>query len=91
MEPHPAGVVLLRPGYYTLPPLDELAALMDDDGSCVVENLVVGREGFGNVLFPGQTNVSGLNLDDISETTAGGGGGGVHGGGGARVDTSKSR
>ena len=62
---HPAGVVLKRPQYYTIPPMSELAAITDADGNCLVENFTVGRAGYGNVFFPGMTNVRGLNLDDI--------------------------
>ncbi len=63
--PHPAGIVLRRSGYYTLPPLDELARLTDERGRCEVDGFTVGREGYGNVFFPGVTDVSGFNLDDI--------------------------
>lgn len=62
---HPTGVVLRRPDYYTLPSLDELAEMMDENGACWVENFVVGRDGYGNVVFPELTNVSGLDLDEI--------------------------
>lgn len=61
---HPAGVVLRRPGYYIIPSLEELADYTED-GECLAENLVIGREGYGNVLFPGVTDVTGLNLDEI--------------------------
>lgn len=64
--PHPAGIVLRRPGYFTMPSMEELADMLDDDGNCWVENFVVGRYGYGNVFFPGFTNVAGLNLDEIS-------------------------
>ncbi|CAL1545131.1 unnamed protein product, partial [Lymnaea stagnalis] len=63
--PHPTGVTLTRPGYYTIPSLDELINLIDENGDCFVEDLTIGRVGFGNVFFPGITNVAGLNLDDI--------------------------
>ncbi|KAJ9574028.1 hypothetical protein L9F63_008554, partial [Diploptera punctata] len=62
---HPTGIVLHRAGYYTMPSLEELACLMNDDGTCVVENFTVGREGYGNVFFPDPINVGGLNLDEI--------------------------
>lgn len=65
LPPHPAGIVLRRHGYYTLPSMEELADITDKDGVCVVENFVVGREGFGNVLFLGKTDVTGMNLDEI--------------------------
>ena len=73
--PHPTGIVLNRPDYYTLPALDELTECLEDvedeDGNkqmtCPVENFVVGREGYGNVMFPGVSDVAGLNLDEIGE------------------------
>ena len=45
--------------------MDELAEMTDSNGNCQVENFVVGREGYGNVFFPGMTTVTGLNLDEI--------------------------
>ena len=49
-----------------MPNFDEMSDMIDEDtGDCFVENFVIGREGYGNVLFPGTTNVAGLNLDDI--------------------------
>ncbi|XP_053703664.1 nuclear pore complex protein Nup98-Nup96 isoform X4 [Synchiropus splendidus] len=65
LPPHPAGIVLNRAGYFTIPSLDELAELMDDNGECVVENFTIGRKGYGSVFFPGVINVTGLNLDEI--------------------------
>jgi nuclear pore complex protein Nup98-Nup96 len=38
---------------------------MSDDGSCVVDNFTVGREGYGNVFFPDSFDVADLNLDEI--------------------------
>ena len=57
--------MLTRPGYYTKPSLDELAQQFTEQGHCRVENLVIGREGYGNVFFFGETDVTGLNLDDL--------------------------
>ena len=65
--PHPAGIILRRPGYFTMPTLDELAGMVAEDGSCVVQEFVVGREGYGNVFFPGATNVAGMDLDSIGK------------------------
>ena len=59
--------MLRRPGYFTDPPMDELAEMVDENGDCFVENFVVGREGYGNVFFEGITNVANLNLDEIGE------------------------
>ncbi|XP_042355035.1 nuclear pore complex protein Nup98-Nup96 [Plectropomus leopardus] len=64
-SPHPAGVVLSRVGYYTIPSMDELADMLDESGECVVENFTIGRKGYGSIFFPGEVNVTGLNLDDI--------------------------
>lgn len=63
--PHPAGIVLRKVGYYTIPSLEELANMVDEDGNCFVENFTIGRESYGNVYFPGITNVAKLNLDEI--------------------------
>lgn len=62
---NPIGVVLTRPGYYTIPALDELLKMTDKDGNCNVENFTVGHDKYGKVCFPGVTNVAGLNLDEI--------------------------
>uniref|UniRef100_A0A182PA24 Nuclear pore complex protein Nup98-Nup96 n=1 Tax=Anopheles epiroticus TaxID=199890 RepID=A0A182PA24_9DIPT len=64
-EPHPTGIVLRRVGYYTIPTLDEIAQLMDDEGRCVVPNFTIGRKGYGNVYFNEPIDVAGLNLDEI--------------------------
>ncbi|KAK3588728.1 hypothetical protein CHS0354_019194 [Potamilus streckersoni] len=63
--PHPAGVVLRRPGYFTVPNLEELAELVDENGDCFVEDFTIARDGYGSIYFPGVTNVANLNLDDI--------------------------
>lgn len=39
--------------------------MVDGEGGCWVEGLVVGREGYGSVMFPGFTNVARMNLDEI--------------------------
>ncbi|KAG7224710.1 hypothetical protein INR49_030040 [Caranx melampygus] len=64
-SPHPAGIVLNRVGYYTIPSMEDLAEMVDENGDCVVENFTVGRKGYGSIFFPGEVNVTGLNLDDI--------------------------
>ncbi|XP_078323949.1 nuclear pore complex protein Nup98-Nup96-like isoform X3 [Crassostrea virginica] len=63
--PNLAGIILTRPGYYTIPPIEELCELVDENGDCFVEGFTVGREGYGNIFFPGQINVANLNLDEI--------------------------
>nr|XP_040038082.1 nuclear pore complex protein Nup98-Nup96 isoform X3 [Gasterosteus aculeatus aculeatus] len=64
-SPHPAGIVLNRVGYYTLPPMEDLADMVDENGDCVVENFTVGRKGYGSIFFPGEVNVAALNLDEV--------------------------
>ncbi|KAJ3589071.1 hypothetical protein NHX12_009919 [Muraenolepis orangiensis] len=65
LSPHPAGIVLSRVGYYTIPSMDELAEMVDHNGQCVMENFTIGRKGYGSVFFCGVVNVTGLNLDEI--------------------------
>lgn len=57
-----------RVGYYTIPPLNELVELIDDNGSCIVDGFTIGRYDYGNVYFPDRFNVSGLDLDSIGES-----------------------
>lgn len=64
-EPHPTGIVLRRPGYYTIPTLDEILQLMDEEGRCIVPNFTIGRKGYGNVYFNEPIDVANLNLDEI--------------------------
>ena len=65
-SPHnPAGIILRRLGYYTNPSLEELGMMVGEDGVCYVEDLIIGRAGYGSVFFPGTTNVAELNLDEI--------------------------
>ncbi|CAH8631056.1 unnamed protein product [Dicrocoelium dendriticum] len=61
----PNGVKLTKPGYYTLPTPEELSSMIDADGRCIVEDFVIGRRHYGHILFPGDTDVTGLDLDDI--------------------------
>lgn len=63
--PHPTGIVLTRQGYYTIPSLDDLASIMDEQGRCVTSNFTIGRKGYGNVYFNETFDVAGLNLDEI--------------------------
>ena len=57
-------MVLMRPDYYTIPHLDEIDSL-ESEGQCVVEGFTIGRRGFGEVHFPGKTDVHGMNLDEL--------------------------
>lgn len=64
-ETNAAGVILTRPGYYTIPPLNKLVDYMTEDGSCIVPNFTIGRKGYGNVYFGEPIDVAGLNLDEL--------------------------
>ena len=58
----PPVLVLTAEGYYTIPPLSHLT--LDKEGQCLVTGFTVGREGYGNIHYPGILNVANLNLDD---------------------------
>ena len=64
-QPHPSGIVLKRIDYYTIPSLDDLEHLVNEDGSCIVDNFCVGRINYGNLYFDDTIDVAGLNIDDI--------------------------
>jgi len=49
----------------TIPPMNELAELMDQDGSCYVDGFTIGRYNYVNVYFPDRFNVAELDLDSI--------------------------
>ena len=57
------GVVLKRSGYYTIPRPADLK--LDPDGACNVEGFTIGREGYGNLYYPGTINIAGINFDEI--------------------------
>ncbi|XP_051732984.1 nuclear pore complex protein Nup98-Nup96 isoform X1 [Ctenopharyngodon idella] len=63
--PHPAGIVLGRVGYYTIPSMEELGKMLNENGECIVENFTVGRKGYGSVFFSGEVNLTNMNLDEI--------------------------
>ncbi|PIO14277.1 hypothetical protein AB205_0189530, partial [Aquarana catesbeiana] len=65
VPPHPAGIVLSREGYYTIPSMEELANMMDDNGECIVDGFTIGRKGYGSIFFEGLVNVTNMNLDEI--------------------------
>ncbi|NWI19266.1 NUP98 protein, partial [Crypturellus soui] len=62
---HPAGIILTRAGYYTIPSMEELARLTNDRNECVVTDFTIGRKGYGSIYFEGEVNLTNLNLDDI--------------------------
>lgn len=61
---HPTKITLTDSSYYTIPTLDEMIQFIDGE-SCIVKDFAVGRKGYGQVMFPGETDVYGLNLDEI--------------------------
>ncbi|XP_069129368.1 nuclear pore complex protein Nup98-Nup96-like isoform X2 [Argopecten irradians] len=63
--PHAADVTLTRPGYYTIPSMEELGDMVDEQGECFVDGFTIGRERYGSIYFPGVFSVAGLNLDEI--------------------------
>nr|XP_033803270.1 nuclear pore complex protein Nup98-Nup96 isoform X3 [Geotrypetes seraphini] len=63
--PHPAGIVLTRVGYYTIPSLEELAKMTDENCICIVKDFTIGRKGYGSIFFEGEVNLTNLNLDEI--------------------------
>ncbi|CAH2226048.1 nuclear pore complex Nup98-Nup96 isoform X1 [Pelobates cultripes] len=65
LTPHPAGIVLTRHDYYTIPSMEELAKLTDDNGECSVDGFTIGRRGYGSIYFDGIVNLTNLNLDEI--------------------------
>nr|XP_036882092.1 nuclear pore complex protein Nup98-Nup96 isoform X5 [Manis javanica] len=62
---HPAGIVLTKAGYYTVPSMDDLAKITNDKGECIVSDFTIGRKGYGSIYFEGEVNLTNLNLDDI--------------------------
>ena len=58
------GVVLTRKDYYTVPSISELQRMVEE-GNSEVEDLIIGRKDCGEILFPGTTDVNGLDLDKL--------------------------
>ncbi|XP_069615683.1 nuclear pore complex protein Nup98-Nup96 [Ranitomeya imitator] len=65
VPPHPAGIVLTREGYYTIPSMDALAKMVDEDGKCIVDGFTIGRRGYGSIYFEGRVDLLNINLDEI--------------------------
>ena len=65
-EDTPRVLKLSNPEYYTRPPVNELEEKLDtNESSCIVKDFVVGRTGYGEILFRGDTDVKGLNIDEL--------------------------
>lgn len=65
VKTYPCGIVCTRPEYYTLPALEELTQHVDENGACIVKGFTIGRKGYGNVYFPDEMDVAGLNIDEL--------------------------
>ena len=57
-------VILTDTSYYTIPSLD-VCDRMVDDTSCVVTNFTIGQSEHGEIHFPGETDIYGLDLDKL--------------------------
>ncbi|KAL5961216.1 Nuclear pore complex protein Nup98-Nup96 [Taenia solium] len=60
-----AGIRLSKPGYYMFPTFEELDALIDENGRCVVQDFVIGRQSYGHILFPGLTDITGIDFNEV--------------------------
>ncbi|KAL5110459.1 Nuclear pore complex protein Nup98-Nup96 [Taenia crassiceps] len=60
-----AGIRLSKLGYYMFPTFEELDALVDENGRCVVQDFVIGRQSYGHILFPGLTDITGIDFDEV--------------------------
>lgn len=45
-----SGIVLSREGYYTIPSMEDLGNMVDDNGECIVDGFTIGRKG-GEFLY----------------------------------------
>ena len=53
--------VLTKENYYTVPSIKGLCS----EQLSRVENFTVGRKGCGKIIYPGKTDITGLDLDDL--------------------------
>jgi nuclear pore complex protein Nup98-Nup96 len=66
VPPHPAGIVLRRCGYSTMPTMEDLAIKgLDENGKCIITSFSIIRQGYGRIFFEGPLDVANLNLDEI--------------------------
>ena len=62
-------LLFFRPEYYTRPTIATLDRQVNEN-HCIVRDFTVGREGYGEVKFLGNTDVYGMNLDEIGMRVA---------------------
>ena len=58
-------LTLTRIEYYTSPPCVEIIRHLSPTSQLVVEEFSITRKGFGQIRFPGSTNLTGMDLDQI--------------------------
>ncbi|CAK0847027.1 unnamed protein product [Prorocentrum cordatum] len=65
-SPAPAALVprLRRPDYYVSPSIEAMAA-MSEASLSRLDNLEIGRYGYGSVKWPGLTDVRRINFDEV--------------------------
>ena len=59
------GIKLYRPEYFTIPDKEQLNKQLAETGKCVIQDFTIGRDGYGSVHFPGSTDITDIDLDDI--------------------------
>lgn len=60
-----AGIIFTRTDYFMIPKYEELQEFVDSEGRCIVDTLVIGRYGYGNVYFATPVDLTNLNIDEI--------------------------
>lgn len=55
---------LTKEGYYTIPSIDEMSRMSENELSHV-KNFTIGKRGIGELVFTNETDVRNLNLDEI--------------------------
>lgn len=59
------GIKFTRPDYYMMPPWEELQKFVNSDGRCIVNGLVIGRIGYGNVCYTTPVDLTNMNIDEL--------------------------
>ena len=58
---------LTKDDYYMVPSLEDLQLMTKEDpkGKIIITDFTVGRKGHGKIVFVGETDITGLNLDKL--------------------------
>ena len=60
------GLIQTRGDYYTIPPLEAIdACYSEENGTCILDNLTIGRKNYGSIYWDGPLDVQGINLDEV--------------------------